>query len=176
MTSTPPAPSRDLGPLDLLARHIGATWVGVSAVVLVTAYGLQPQDAIARLLEADGVGEAEQQAVAVAGALTLPLVVGVATLALMATRGTLRGLTAQGRLFASCAVLVAAGMLGRMGWGLAPDYTVPVPSGPWYVALPAGVLGSYLSAYGVGLVLTGTAVGLGVAAQGHRWLGGPPRA
>jgi hypothetical protein len=151
---------------------MGVVWAAAFFVVAVVGGMLTPWDALAYLVENQGVGDEGSSMLWFVAGFTLPLAAGTAILTFAALRGAHRGAPAPGIALVVAVVLAGTGWLsGQLGLGLAPDLGTEPVGGGVYAPL-AWALSAYFSTYGWSLMTCGIAVGIAGAIQAERWMFG----
>ena len=135
---------------DLRKIPMGWLWGGVFGAVALAA-GITPWDTVAHLVANQGVGQEGATLILFAAALTFPLAIGTAILALYALKATGPPPSGPAMAFGAAGILWLSGEIARsVGLGVPPGEMAG--GGTWAPGpfRPLGVvLGAYFSTYGL---------------------------
>lgn len=146
-------------------------WPVACFITLVFGYLLTPEEALMLLMQSQGSIEGWHEHMAFVAGYTFPATLSFFAGSLFLRRGPAKE-NWQNIAVILLGIFLASALICRsLGLGLPvfiEDSTLP--SAHPIVALAVFVLGAYLNSYGVGLFITGGALGMAAAMQVDNWL------
>jgi hypothetical protein len=144
-------------------------WIATFLVVVVILGVFEPLQAIAYLIENEGLGETGASVLALVAGFTFPMTLGFSVIRFVLLSGWELPWKPEAKLVAAAGVLFVSGFIAdALSFGLLPRYSQMI-SGPFWLAFPAFVAMGYFTSYGVELCVCALVIGTAVALQVERW-------
>lgn len=153
-------------------RTIDMKWIWAAAltIVLVVLGVFDPLQALAYVIENEGVGEEGASILGMVAGFTFPMTLGLTVIMLSMITGKGQPERPEAKLLAAAGVLFVSGLIGSaLGWGLQPVYGSAI-SAPFWIAFPLLVASAYLTSYGFSLSICAFVIGTALALQLERLL------
>ena len=153
-------------------RNIDTKWIwgGALVIVLVVLRVFDPLQALAYVMENEGVGEEGASVLGMVAGFTFPMTLGLSVIMFAFISGKGLPERPEAQVVATAGVLFVSGLIGSaLGWGLEPIYGSAI-SAPFWIAFPMLVATAYLTTYGFPLSICAFVIGAAVAIQVERWL------
>lgn len=153
-------------------RTIDMKWIWAAALVIVlTVLGvLDPLQALAYVIEHEGVGEEGASILGMVAGFTFPMTLGLSVIVFALISGKGLPERPETKLVAAAGGLFVSGLIGSaLGWGLQPIYGSAI-SAPFWIAFPLLVATAYLTSYGFSLSVCAFVIGAALAIQVERLL------
>jgi hypothetical protein len=145
-------------------------WAAMFMVIVLVLKVLDPLQAVAYLIENEGLGEEGATVLGMVAGFTFPLTLGFSVIMYFLVSGQMLSWRPEKKLVAAASVLLVSGFVAdAIGFGLLPAYG-RIMSGPFWLAFPLFVVTGYLTSYGVELTICAFVIGTAAALQLERWL------
>lgn len=153
-------------------RTIDMKWIWTAALVtvLVVLGVFNPLQALAYVIENQGMGEEGASVLGMVAGFTFPMTLGLSVIMFAFISGKGLPERPEAKLVATAGVLFVSGLIGSgLGWGLEPIYGSAI-SAPFWIAFPLLVATAYLTSYGFPLSICAFVIGAALAIQVERVL------